>query len=104
MALNAPIGLSVRIAKKCSFTMSARATNLNRHGAAVQLNRELPVGSTRRRAKSAWHRGFCPRCGAVWEPFREFPLTQSSLSIRTIKQRTSGNHVPVEHIRNVSAT
>jgi len=26
--------------------MPARATNLNRHGAAVQLNRELLVGST----------------------------------------------------------
>jgi len=46
MALNAPIGLSGEDRQKCSFTMSARATNLNRHGAAVQLNRELPVGST----------------------------------------------------------
>lgn len=26
--------------------MPARATNLNRHGATVQLNRELAVGST----------------------------------------------------------
>ena len=26
--------------------MSSKATNLNRHGAAIQLNRELPVGST----------------------------------------------------------
>lgn len=25
--------------------MSAKATNLNRHGAAVQLSRDLPVGS-----------------------------------------------------------
>ena len=46
MALNAPVGLSGEDRQKCSFTMSARATNLNRYGAAVQLNRELLVGST----------------------------------------------------------
>ncbi len=46
MALNAPVGLSGADRQKCSFTMPARATNLNRHGAAVQLNRELLVGST----------------------------------------------------------
>lgn len=45
MALNARIGLSGEDRQKCSFTMSTRATNLNRHGAAVQLNRELAVGS-----------------------------------------------------------
>jgi hypothetical protein len=45
MSLNAPIGLSGKDRQKCSFTMPARATNLNRHGAAVQLNRELLVGS-----------------------------------------------------------
>jgi hypothetical protein len=46
MALNAPIGLSGKDRHKCSFTMPAKATNLNRHGAAIQLNRELLVGST----------------------------------------------------------
>ena len=45
MALRAPIGLSGQDRQKCSFTMPASATNLNRHGAAVQLNRELSVGS-----------------------------------------------------------
>ena len=45
MALNAPIGLSGEDRQKCSFSMPARATNLNRHGAAVQINRELLVGS-----------------------------------------------------------
>lgn len=45
MALNAPIALSGQDRQKCSFTMDARASNLNRHGAAVQLNRELLVGS-----------------------------------------------------------
>lgn len=44
--LNAPIGLSGEDRHKCSFTMPARATNLNKHGAAVQLNRELSIGST----------------------------------------------------------
>ncbi len=31
---------------KVSFTMPAKATNLNRHGAAVQLSRDLSVGTT----------------------------------------------------------
>jgi hypothetical protein len=46
VALNAPIGLSGEDRQKCSFTMPAKATKLNRHGAAIQLNRELVVGST----------------------------------------------------------
>ena len=46
MNLNAAIGLSGEDRHKCSFTMPARATNLNKHGAAVQLNRELSIGST----------------------------------------------------------
>ena len=46
MALNARVGLSGEDRQKCSFTMPARATNLNRHGAAIQLNRELEIGST----------------------------------------------------------
>ncbi len=46
IALNAPIGLSGEDRQKSSFTMTAKATNLNKHGAAIQLNRELQVGST----------------------------------------------------------
>jgi hypothetical protein len=46
MALNAPVGLSGEDRQKCAFTMPAKATNLNQHGAAVQLQRELLVGST----------------------------------------------------------
>jgi hypothetical protein len=45
MALNSPVGLSGVDRQKCTFTMPARATNLNKHGAAVQLHRELLVGS-----------------------------------------------------------
>ncbi|MGA7906180.1 MAG: PilZ domain-containing protein [Candidatus Sulfotelmatobacter sp.] len=45
MGLHAAIGLSGKDRQKCAFTMPARATNLNRHGAAVRLNRELAVGS-----------------------------------------------------------
>jgi hypothetical protein len=46
MALSAPIGLSGEDRQKCSFTMPAKASNLNKHGGAIQLNRELLVGST----------------------------------------------------------
>jgi hypothetical protein len=45
IALNARIGLSGEDRLKCAFTMPARASNLNKHGAAIQLNRELSVGS-----------------------------------------------------------
>lgn len=45
MGLNASVGLSGEDRLKCSFTMPARATNLNKHGAAVQLTRDLAVGS-----------------------------------------------------------
>ena len=46
MALNAAVGLSGEDAQKGSFAIKAKATNLNKHGAAVHLYRELPVGST----------------------------------------------------------
>lgn len=45
MNLNVAVGLSGEDRQKCLFTMPARATNLNKHGAAVQLNRELSIGS-----------------------------------------------------------
>jgi hypothetical protein len=46
MALKARITLSGDDHMKCAFTMPAKATKLNRHGAAIQLNRELSLGST----------------------------------------------------------
>lgn len=45
VALHASVGLSGEDRQKCSFTMPAKATKLNKHGAAVQLVRELQVGS-----------------------------------------------------------
>jgi hypothetical protein len=47
MALHASVGLAGEDRQKCSFTVPAKATKLNKHGAAVQLSRELPVGSAR---------------------------------------------------------
>jgi hypothetical protein len=46
MALSAPVGLSGEDNQKCPFTMPAKATNLNRYGAAIHLPRQLSVGST----------------------------------------------------------
>ena len=46
IALKTPIGLSGEDYLKAPFTMPARATNLNRHGATIQLTRKLSVGST----------------------------------------------------------
>jgi hypothetical protein len=45
MALNAAVGVSGEDRQRATFTITAKATNLNRHGAAVQLNREMAVGS-----------------------------------------------------------
>ncbi len=45
MALHASVGLSGEDRQKRSFTTPAKATKLNKHGAAVQLSRELLVGS-----------------------------------------------------------
>ena len=45
MGLQISVGLSGEDSLKCAFTTPARATNLNKHGAAVQLARDLAVGS-----------------------------------------------------------
>ena len=45
MGLNASVGLSGEDRLKCAFSMPAKATNLNKHGAAVQLARDLVIGS-----------------------------------------------------------
>jgi len=46
IALNAPVGLTAEDRARALFTLTANATNLNRHGAAVQVTRELLVGTT----------------------------------------------------------
>src|SRR5215470_222456 len=43
--LNAPIGISGEDRLKCSFAMPAKAIGLNKHGAALQITRDLVVGS-----------------------------------------------------------
>ena len=45
MGLNASIALTGHDRHKISFNINAKAVNLNKHGAAVQLHRELSVGS-----------------------------------------------------------
>jgi len=45
MALSAAVGLSGEDRQKAAFNITAKATNLNRHGAAVQIDRQLQVGS-----------------------------------------------------------
>jgi hypothetical protein len=45
MALNAVVGLSGEDRQKAAFNVTAKATNLNRHGAAVHLDRQLPIGT-----------------------------------------------------------
>jgi hypothetical protein len=46
IALHAPVALSGEDRSQCSFTIGAKATGLNKHGAAIQVTRELLVGTT----------------------------------------------------------
>ncbi len=46
IALNAAVGLTAEDNARALFTLKANATNLNRHGAALQVTRELLVGTT----------------------------------------------------------
>lgn len=46
MGLHAAVGVSGHDRHKSQFSVSVKATNLNRHGAAIHVSRELPVGST----------------------------------------------------------
>ncbi len=83
MALSVRIELSGEDRQKCSFTMPAKANNLNRHGAAIQLNRELLLAllwSCEIRVALKFLLG----SSHSWLAFREFPVTQSSLPNRTM--------------------
>ena len=44
--LNSAIAISGEDRSKCEFTIGAKATNLNKHGGAIQISRELLVGTT----------------------------------------------------------
>ena len=44
MALTAAVGLTGEDHTKTYFSFTANATSLNRHGAAIQVPRELPIG------------------------------------------------------------
>jgi hypothetical protein len=46
MSLNTAVGLSGEDRRKITFSVQAKASHLNKHGAAVQLNKDLVVGST----------------------------------------------------------
>lgn len=46
IALKAAVGLSGQDRAKQAFSLSAKATNLNKHGAAIAVTRELVVGTT----------------------------------------------------------
>ena len=46
MSLNAAVGVSGEDRSKFTFTLQGKALNLNKHGAALQIHRELTIGST----------------------------------------------------------
>src|SRR5689334_23173289 len=45
IAVLMPINVAGQDLQKCAFSEAATATNLNLHGAAIQLNRQLIIGS-----------------------------------------------------------
>lgn len=46
LPLSSAVAVSGEDRSKCSFTIGAKATNLNKHGGAIQIARELLVGTT----------------------------------------------------------
>jgi len=44
--LNSSVAVSGEDRSKSTFTIGAKATNLNKHGGAIQITRELVVGTT----------------------------------------------------------
>jgi hypothetical protein len=44
--INSSVSVTGEDRSKCSFTMGAKATNLNKHGAVIQITRELLIGTT----------------------------------------------------------
>lgn len=46
ISLNSSVSVSGEDRSKCSFTIGAKATNLNKHGGAIQITRALLVGAT----------------------------------------------------------
>ena len=46
ITLNTPVGISGEDGAKGSFAISAKAINLSKHGAAIQLARKLLIGTT----------------------------------------------------------
>src|SRR5215469_16602121 len=55
MPLSAQVGLSGEDSQKCPFTMPAKATSLNRYGAAIHIPRQLLVGSTVKCTQCTWN-------------------------------------------------
>jgi hypothetical protein len=45
IAVLIPINVAGRDVRECAFSEAAMATNLNLHGAAIRLNRQLTIGS-----------------------------------------------------------
>lgn len=46
ITLNSSVAVSGEDRSKCSFTIGAKATSLNKYGGALQITRELLVGTT----------------------------------------------------------
>lgn len=46
VTLNTPLGISGEDRAKGSFSASAKAINLSKHGAAIQVGRQLVIGTT----------------------------------------------------------
>jgi hypothetical protein len=89
MFLNASVGLSGEDRLKCSFTMPARATHLNRHGASVHLIRDLVVGSVFVVRNNVALRPLLVSSRNC-QPQKESLVTELNLSSRTTEQTISG--------------
>jgi hypothetical protein len=89
MFLNAPVGISGEDRLKCSFTMPAKAINLNKHGAAVQISRDLVAGSVIL-VKNKRGIQVSARIVSQLTATQEFQLTELSLSSSMTRSAISG--------------
>lgn len=75
--------------QNCPFTMPAKATNLNRHGAVIQLPRDLSIGSAVM-CETQVETRFSPEWSRDCQPPKKFPFMRSNLFNRMMRRITFG--------------
>jgi hypothetical protein len=102
MALHASVGLAGEDRQKRSFTMPAKATKLNKHGAAVQLGRELLVGSVVTVNNQRGIQALGPRSCAAGGTGGRFHVRNRVCRAGRTGGNLLGNYLPAEHLKRLT--